>query len=47
MKYVKRSAQVLLVDDSEVEKYRRKGFEEFQPPDADPVKSAPKQKSAG
>jgi hypothetical protein len=33
MKYVKKSAQILSVDDSEVEKFRQQGFEEWAPPD--------------
>lgn len=33
MKYVKKSAQILSVDDSEVEKYKRQGFDEWEPPE--------------
>lgn len=37
MKYVKKSAQIFLVDDSEVDKYKQNGFEEFTPPQAKKV----------
>lgn len=36
MKYVKKNAQILLVDDSEIEKYKQKGFSEFTPPKLKP-----------
>lgn len=33
MKYVKKNAQILSVDDSEMEKFKQKGFEEWTPPE--------------
>lgn len=36
MIYVKKSAQILLVDDSEAEKYKQKGFEVWTPPEVVP-----------
>lgn len=45
MTYVKKSAQILLVDDSEVGKYKRNGFKEF--PVAPPASTeiSPEQKA--
>lgn len=33
MIFVKKSAQILLIDDSELDKYKQKGFEEYTPPE--------------